>query len=355
MEVADLTSPKLELRNVRKAFQLRGNVLSRRRRTSGASHLVAVDDVTLVVRPGAALGLVGESGSGKTTVARSIVGLVKVDFGSILLDGEDVTNVGGDQLRRLRQRVQLIYQNPYSSLNPRLTVGSALSEAAHIAGNVPKVNLPAHVDMLLQQVGLDPALRDARPAALSGGQRQRVAIARALATGPEVLIADEATSALDLSIQAQILALFEDLRLQLGLTLIFISHQLAAVAHVCDRIGIMYQGRIVEEGDVEDVFARPAHPYTAELMAAHPDPFEPNFPRSRVAKTQLTGAVDRSGCVYLGRCPIALEVCRTAVPQRLELSTSRATWCHRGRELLAHPAAGDEALRDLSKAKSDGT
>jgi oligopeptide/dipeptide ABC transporter ATP-binding protein len=342
------SEPAVELQDVTKTFPVRTGIGASLDRGRERRH-VAVDGVTLEVARGDALGLVGESGSGKTTIARMLVGLVGVDAGSIRVNDEDVTNAKGADLRRLRQKVQLIYQNPYSSLNPRLTVGSTLAEAAHIAGGVPKLEVNQRVESLLQQVGLDSALRDRRPSALSGGQRQRVAIARALAANPEVLIADEATSALDVSIQAQILALFEGLRDELGLTLIFISHQLAAVAHVCSRIAIMYRGQIVEEGGVRAIFDRPAHPYTAGLMAAHPDPYRPRFPRARAARTGLVPNAGRQACVYVERCPIALEICTTLAPERSEIPAGRSSRCHRSDELLSHRFQGDEAVQALKE------
>jgi ABC-type glutathione transport system ATPase component len=233
---------------------------------------VAVDDVSFSLHRGEILGLAGQSGSGKSTVARCLTRLVTPDSGAIDLEGEDVRAASGASLREVRRRMQMIYQDPYTSLNPRMTVGAAIIEAGRVHRRAGSEDAETFVSRLLEQVGLPSRTALRRPRELSGGQRQRVAIARSLAVGPDVLIADEAVSALDVSVQAQLLNLFIDLRDQLGLSILFISHQLAVLAEVCDRVAIMNHGRIVEIGATADVFSNPRHAYTRELLAAHPDP-----------------------------------------------------------------------------------
>jgi ABC-type glutathione transport system ATPase component len=254
-----------------KKFRLRRSLLDGLRRVPVKSH-VAVDNVSFSLRRGEILGLAGQSGSGKSTVARCLTRLVTPDSGAIKLDGEDVRAASGADLREVRRRMQMIYQDPYTSLNPRMTVGEAIIEAGRVHRRPGSEDAGTFVSRLLEQVGLPSGTALRRPRQLSGGQRQRVAIARSLAVGPDVLIADEAVSALDVSVQAQLLNLFVDLRDQLGLSILFISHQLAVLAEVCDRVAIMNCGKIVEIGPVTEVFGNPRHAYTRELLAAHPDP-----------------------------------------------------------------------------------
>lgn len=263
--------PIVAVEGLVKRFRLRRSLLDGLRRMPSRSH-VAVDDVSFSLHRGEILGLAGQSGSGKSTVARCLTRLVTPDSGAIHLDGEDVRAVSGASLREVRRRMQMIYQDPYTSLNPRMTVGAAIIEAGQVHRRPGSENPETFVSRLLEQVGLPSGTALRRPRELSGGQRQRVAIARSLAVGPDVLIADEAVSALDVSVQAQLLNLFLDLRDQLGLSILFISHQLAVLAEVCDRVAIMHRGRIVEIGAAADVFTNPRDAYTRELLAAHPDP-----------------------------------------------------------------------------------
>ena len=264
-------SPIVAVEGLVKQFRLRRSLLDGLRRVPSRSH-VAIDDVSFSLHRGEILGLAGQSGSGKSTVARCLTRLVTPDSGAIDLAGEDVRAASGAGLREVRRRMQMIYQDPYTSLNPRMTIGAAIIEAGRVHRRAGSENAETFVSRLLEQVGLPSRMALRRPRELSGGQRQRVAIARSLAVGPDVLIADEAVSALDVSVQAQLLNLFIDLRDQLGLSILFISHQLAVLAEVCDRVAIMNQGRIVEIGATADVFSNPRHAYTRELLAAHPDP-----------------------------------------------------------------------------------
>lgn len=270
MSTADAT-PILAVERLIKSFDLRRSLLDGLRRVPSKSH-VAVDDVSFSLHRGEILGLAGQSGSGKSTVARCLTRLVTPDSGAINLAGEDVRAVSGASLREVRRRMQMIYQDPYTSLHPRMTVGAAIIEAGRVHRRPGSDDPETFVSRLLEQVGLPSGTALRRPRELSGGQRQRVAIARSLAVGPDVLIADEAVSALDVSVQAQLLNLFVDLRDQLGLSILFISHQLAVLAEVCDRVAIMNRGRIVEIGATTDVFTNPRNAYTRELLAAHPDP-----------------------------------------------------------------------------------
>jgi ABC-type glutathione transport system ATPase component len=261
----------LHVQGLCKDFGLRRTVAERITREQ-AKPVRAVDDVSFTLRRGEILGLVGESGSGKTTLARCIIRLVEPDAGTIKLDGVDVRAAGGGELRELRRRMQMVFQDPYSSLNPRMTVGAALQEAGRVHNRPGSENGEQFVREALERVHLSANLAGRRPRELSGGQRQRVAVARALAVGPEVLIADEAVSALDVSVQAQLLNLFLDLRDELGVAILFVAHQLAVIAEVADRVAIMNRGRLVEDGQTATVFANPQDEYTKSLLAAHPRP-----------------------------------------------------------------------------------
>ncbi len=259
----------LQVEGLTKDFEVRRGLVERLRRVEGQPQR-AVDDVSFELRRGEILGLAGGSGSGKTTVARCLIRLVEPDSGQIHLDGTDVLAATHAELRELRRRMQMIFQDPYTSLNPRMTVSAALHEAGRVHHRSGSENEQAYVARLLSLVSLSGSLARRKPAELSGGQRQRVAIARALAVGPELIIADEAVSALDVSVQAQLLNLFLELRDELGLAILFIAHQLAVIAEVADRVAIMHKGRVVEVGDTATVFRDPSDPYTKELLRAHP-------------------------------------------------------------------------------------
>ncbi len=311
-----------------KSFPVRGSL-----RHGGAAgqtkRLVALDGVSLRLEKGQGLGLVGESGSGKTTLARCLVRAEEPDSGRITVGGQDVVGASTRELRQIRRQIQLVYQDPYSSLNPRLSVGSAIAEPARVHGLVSKQDEADLVKSLLERVGLPASAARRRPRELSGGQRQRVAIARVLAVQPDIILADEAVSALDVSIQAQILSVLRDLRNDLGLGILFIAHQLPLIAQLCERVAVMYLGRIVEEGPTEQVFTRPGHPYTIALMKANPDPFA----ESRMHAPALTGEIPSplavpSGCRFHTRCPSVQERCRTEDPVARQLGKDHLSWCH---------------------------
>jgi peptide/nickel transport system ATP-binding protein len=288
--------------------------------------LRAVDDVSFAIRKGETLALVGESGCGKSTVARMIVGLYPPSRGRIVFDGADLADPAAAPLRR---RMQMIFQDPYASLNPRWRVNAIVAEPIVVQGLVAdRAALPARVAELLTQVGLSPEDGDKYPHEFSGGQRQRISIARALSSNPEFLVCDEPTSALDVSVQAQILNLMKDLQDRLGLTYLFISHNLAVVAHIATRVGVMYLGRLVEINDAKQLFERPRHPYTRMLIDAIPD-----LQMTGKARVPVAGEVPNpldppAGCAFHPRCPHADARCRSERPALIELAAGGATACH---------------------------
>ncbi|EWY41000.1 peptide ABC transporter ATP-binding protein [Skermanella stibiiresistens SB22] len=275
----------------------------------------AVSDVSISLSRGEAVGLVGESGSGKSTIGRLMLGLMPLSGGRILFDGDDLAVLDEKRRGALRRRMQMVFQDPYSSLDPRRTVGSQVEDGLSIHGIVPRGERGARVAELLAQVGLEPHHAARTPHQFSGGQRQRVAIARALATNPDFLVADEPVSALDVSVQAQVMALLADLRSRLGLAMLFISHDLPVVRHLCDRVVVLYLGRVMEEGPVSEVLRAPHHPYTRALLSAAPS----LHAESRRERVVLRGeppspANPPSGCVFRTRCPHAIEACAAQPP-----------------------------------------
>jgi len=311
--------PLLEVRGLRMHFPVTEGIVVHRK----IGEVKAVDGVDFWVRRGETLGLVGESGCGKTTTGRCILRLERPTAGEILFDGIDIAKVEGNQLLALRRRIQVIFQDPYSSLNPRMKVGEIIAEPIKVHGiERDAARRAARVRELLSVCGLDPKFADRYPHEMSGGQRQCVAIARALALEPEFIVCDEAVSALDVSIQAQIVNLLEDLRERFGLTYLFIAHDLSVVRHLCQRVAVMYLGHIVELAACDELFDNPLHPYTQVLLAAVPVP-DPNVEATRNFRP-VQGEVPSpinppSGCVFHPRCPIAVESCRRTSPELREV------------------------------------
>ncbi len=288
----------------------------------------AVDNVSFAIRPQETFGLVGESGSGKSTIGRMIARLIRPTAGRIRFDGKDWLALSGDEFRRARKRVQMVFQSPYASLDPRWRIADIVAEPLRTHLNLPAAELRDRVAGLLQAVGLDPAVADRHPHQFSGGQRQRVGIARAIALEPDLLVADEPVSALDVSVQAQILALLQDIKARRRLSMLFISHDLSVVAYLCDRVGVLYRGRLVEVATTRDLFNAPGHPYTRALLAAIP-----GSGQRREAPMPAAGTVSEGGCAYAGRCPHARDPCRTAVPALRPSASNTLIACHRAGEI----------------------
>jgi len=288
----------------------------------------AVDGVTFSIRKGETLGLVGESGCGKTTVGKSILRLIEPTAGEVLFGGQDLLSLGRDGMRRLRPRMQFIFQDPYDSLNPRMRVGQIVGEGLEIHRIAQGKEKARRVSELLRQVGLHPQDAMRYPHEFSGGQRQRIGIARAVSLNPELIVADEPVSALDVSIQAQILNLMIDLRDQLDLTYLFISHDLRIVKHISDRIAVMYMGKIVEMANGEDLFRRPLHPYTRILLAAIPKLTPYKKREEGLLKEEPRLMPPEGGCLFQARCPHPRERCRVEEPVLLEEETGHFVTCH---------------------------
>jgi oligopeptide/dipeptide ABC transporter ATP-binding protein len=318
----------LEVQHLAKYFPLNNDVISR---LTGKTHtLKAVDDISFFIEQGETLGLVGESGCGKSTTARLITRLIEPSSGAILLKGEDLLTLPSSRMLELRKTVQLVFQDPYSSLNPRKTVMQILSRPLEVhqlaQGWAAKRR---HVLHLLRLVGLGVEHADRYPHEFSGGQRQRLAIARALAVNPQLIIGDEPVSALDVSIQAQILNLFRELQEEFDLTYLFIAHDLSVIRHISDRVAVMYVGKIVETAAVEDIFTHPQHPYTKALLAAVPeaDPGKP--PPQLTLQGELATPVDPPpGCRLYGRCPLATEICSRVAPPLSDRGDKHYVACH---------------------------
>ncbi len=321
-----------------------------------ASVVQAVNGIDLDIREGEAFAIVGESGCGKSTLARLLSHLIPASEGSVVYNGRDISGLSGKALRDLRREMQFIFQDPFSSLNPRMTVGSLIAEPLRIHGIGTPAERRAKVAELLGKVGLRPEHADRYPHEFSGGQRQRIGIARALATGPKVVIGDEPVSALDVSIQAQVVNILEDLKEELGLTLIIIAHDLAVIRHIADRVAVMYLGEIVELGDAAEVFARPQHPYTEALLSAIPIPMA----GARKVQTKIEGDPPNPispppGCRFHTRCPYAQEICRTERPRLRDAGPGRQVSCHLAEELALEgiqveaQARGDAVARRFAR------
>jgi len=320
----EIRQPLLEVRNLKKYFPVRRGVLSR-----VVSHVKAVDDVSFAIERGETFGLVGESGCGKTTTGRAVLRLIEPDSGEVKFEGVDILKLGSNSVRRLRRDMQIIFQDPYASLNPRMTILTIIGEPFAIHGIATGKERDDRISDLLKTVGLDPSVMNRYPHEFSGGQRQRIGIARALALRPKLIVADEPVSALDVSIQSQIINLLGDLQKQLGLTYLFISHAIPVIEHISTRIGVMYVGKLVEVGTSRQICTNPKHPYTQALLSAVPIP-DPAAKKQRII---LRGDVPTpinppSGCRFHPRCPIAVERCKTEEPPLRTLDDGRQAACH---------------------------
>jgi oligopeptide/dipeptide ABC transporter ATP-binding protein len=318
-------TPLLSVRHLRTYFAGRSGLFGR-----AGDPVRAVDDVSFDVRRGEVVGLVGESGSGKTTVGRSILRMVPVTSGSVSVDGVDVTGLSRRAFQPYRRRLQMIFQDPYASLDPRKSVGAIVAEALVIHSLGTRGERPARVASLLRQVGLPADAAGRYPHQFSGGQRQRIGIARALAVSPDFIVADEPVSALDVSVQAQVINLIQDLQQELGLTMLFVAHDLGVVEHLCDRVIVMYLGRIMEMAPKAALYARPRHPYTKALLSAILS-VDPTARRERII---LQGDIPSpinppSGCVFRTRCPHVIAACADAVPPMAQIGPGHVSACIR--------------------------
>ncbi len=320
-----MKQPLLSVKDLKTYFPIKKGFVNKE-----TVYVKAVDGVTFHINKGETLGIVGESGCGKSTMGRSILRLIEPTDGSIIFDGKEITTLNKTDLRKMRSEIQIVFQDPFASLNPKMTVGSILGEAlsTHHLGQSSKER-KEKVKELLTIVGLSPTHIGRYPHEFSGGQRQRIGIARAIAVNPALIIADEPVSALDVSVQAQVLNLFQDLKDTLGLTYIFIAHDLSVVKHVSDRIGVMYLGKIVELADKKQLFKKPLHPYTQALMSAVPS-LDPDAKKDRII---LKGDVPSpssppSGCAFHPRCRFCKSVCESIVPREIKISPGQFVNCH---------------------------
>jgi oligopeptide transport system ATP-binding protein len=322
------TNALLEVKDLQMHYPITSGLFARQ---TGA--VKAVDDVSFTITRGETLGLVGESGCGKTSMARSIVQLYKPTSGQVIFDGQDLTKLKGGKMRAMYRRVQFIFQDPYGSLDPRMTCGEIVGEPLKVHKLTKgKDEYRKRIGELLTLVGLNPYMANRFPHEFSGGQRQRIGIARALAVEPELLICDEPVSALDVSVQAQILNLLEELQEKFGLTYLFIAHDLSLVRHISHRVAVMYLGRLVEVAESDELFSNPQHPYTKALMSAIPlpDPIEEiNRERIVLQGEPPSPAKPPPGCVFNPRCPIAIDDCTAAIPELREISTGHFAACIR--------------------------
>lgn len=318
-----MSQPLVQVRNLIKRFPIKSGVFSR---TTGFVH--AVEDISFTIERGSVLSIVGESGSGKTTVGRCLLRLIEPDSGDIIFDGTNIRDVDRQKLRSLRRRMQIIFQDPYGSLNPRLTVQAMLGEILRFHGIAKGKESTIRIARLLEQVGLPLSSTNRYPHEFSGGQRQRIGIARALAVNPDFIVADEPVSALDVSIQAQILNLLQDLRETFGLTYLFIAHNLDVVRYISDHVAVMYLGHIVEKAPVEALFSNPVHPYTQSLLNAAPR----TIPKQRPKKLLVQGdppspITPPSGCPFHPRCPVAVPSCSKNIQQLTPITENHWVAC----------------------------
>ena len=319
-----MNQPLLEVKGLKQHFPIKSGFF---KKTAG--YVKAVDGIDLQVFPGETLGIVGESGCGKSTTGRTILRLLEPTAGEVWFEGKDLAKLSREEMRRMRKDLQMIFQDPYASLNPRMTIRQILMESLMVHNIGTPAERKQTIEEIIEVVGLRKEHLDRHPHNFSGGQRQRIGIARALVVKPKLIVADEPVSALDVSIQSQVLNLLKDLRKEFHLTLIFISHDLSVVKHLCDRIAVMYLGRIVEIADKHTLFEHPSHPYTRALLSAVPVP-KPRQKRERILLTgDLPSPADPpGGCTFHPRCPFAAEVCKEKVPSLTDIGAGQRVSCH---------------------------
>lgn len=313
----------LKAEHVKMYFPIRGTL------GRVVNHVKAVDDVSLELKKGETYGLVGETGCGKSTLGRTLIRLLTATEGKIYYKDKDLLSIGNSEMRRMRRELQMVFQDPYTSLNPRMRAGDILTEILSIQGIGSRDSRMADALEILERVGLLPEHFYRFPHEFSGGQRQRIGLARALILNPELVICDEPVSALDVSVQSQIINLLLDMQEERGLTYLFISHDMSVIRYIADRVGVMYLGHLVEEAPVDELFSHPAHPYTQVLLSAVPSD-DPHVKKERtILEGDLPSPIDPpSGCVFCTRCPYAKEVCRTKVPEVSYINDGHRVYCH---------------------------
>jgi oligopeptide transport system ATP-binding protein len=342
----------VEVRDLKMHFPIHGGLLQRR-----VGEVKAVDGVTFDIYEGETLGLVGESGCGKSTCGRAVLRLYEVTGGEVLIEGKNIAHASPEALRRMRPTMQMVFQDPQASLNPRMTVAAIIGEPLDEHARLSKTERRERIYELMDQVGLNRDFANRYPHEFSGGQRQRIGIARALALNPKFIVCDEPIAALDVSIQAQVVNLLEDLQERLGLTYLFISHDLSMVRHIADRVAVMYLGKIVELAPRDGLYASPQHPYTQALLSAVP---EPDPARAQAKKRTILGgdvpspAKPPEGCNFCTRCPQVMDICRRVDPEFREVAPGRFAACHLLND-TAHPAAGHAAAGQAQGINQTGS
>jgi oligopeptide/dipeptide ABC transporter ATP-binding protein len=328
VETAVATKTLMEIKHLKKYFPVNQGIMSRLKREDRPV-VKAVDDVNFSIYSGETLALVGESGCGKSTTGRSLLRLIEPTEGSVLFEGKDVLKLSGEELKQTRRDMQIVFQDPYASLHPRMTVREIISEPLYIHNIGTKAEREKRVEFLMDKVGLSQKVKNRFPHEFSGGQRQRIGIAKALALNPKLVICDEPVSALDVSVQAQVINLFKDLQKEFSLTYLFISHDLSVINHISDRVGVMYLGKLVEIAETSELFDRPAHPYTQALLSARPMIHQ----KDRLERIILEGELPTplnppKGCRFHTRCPLKMERCEVEEPVMKEIGAKHQAACH---------------------------